>query len=336
MKIRKRIPLIALSLCMMLGTFASAQSSLTIKGASKTVTVDSGKVSVKSSNKQESKDISSIVMSNGDKNVTVGGSTTESSKVKGVVTASVLNVRTGPSTSYDDIGSLNKGDTVTIVESVNGWYKIEYNGGFGYVSADYIDTNGAVPPSGNEPAPPSRPVGKIKKVVVDPGHGGSDPGAIGPNGIREKDIALKVGLKVKDLLKQNGISVVMTRDTDVYLSLEERCRIANATDSDFFISIHNNSSSSPSANGTETFSYSSTGMSADVAKLIQSRMVSALKLTNRGHKTANFYVIKNTKMASALAEIAFISNPTEESLLKTDSFQNKAAQAIVDGIMDYR
>lgn len=175
--------------------------------------------------------------------------------------------------------------------------------------------------------------GSRGKIVIDPGHGGDDPGAVGPTGLQEKDIVLKVSLKVRDLLESYGYTVVMTRTTDVYLSLQERCDIANNSQADLFISIHNNSFSDPSANGTETFSYFPNDTGGQVAKSIQSKLIDALGLRNRGHKTSDFYVLRNTNMPAALTELAFISNPREEALLNTDEFQTKAARAIVDGIL---
>lgn len=173
------------------------------------------------------------------------------------------------------------------------------------------------------------------KIAIDPGHGGRDPGADGPSGLLEKDITLKVGLKVRALLESYGYTVVMTRTTDTYVSLQERCDIANNSGADLFVSIHNNSFSDPSANGTETFSYYSHDAGGQVARSIQSELVSALGLRNRGTKTSDFYVLRNTNMPAALTELAFISNPREEALLNTDDFQNKAAKAIVDGILGY-
>ncbi|MDU4892248.1 MAG: N-acetylmuramoyl-L-alanine amidase [Clostridium sp.] len=172
-------------------------------------------------------------------------------------------------------------------------------------------------------------------IVVDPGHGGRDPGAIGPSGLQEKDVVLKVGLKVRDLLESYGYKVVMTRTTDVYLSLQERCDIANNSEADFFISIHNNSFEKPTVHGTETFSHNDYDLGAQMARSIQNNLVSALGRYNRGHKTSDFYVLRNTKMPAALTELAFISNPTEEALLKTDEFQTKAAKAIVQGIVGF-
>jgi len=103
--------------------------------------------------------------------------------------------------------------------------------------------------------PPRKPlISKIRRIVVDPGHGGHDPGAIGPNGIQEKDIVLAIGLKLKDLLKDDlGLDVVMTRATDVFIPLEERTAIANKVGADLFLSVHANAAGNRSASGIETY-----------------------------------------------------------------------------------
>ncbi|GEM_PF-1375038 len=190
----------------------------------------------------------------------------------------------------------------------------------------------------------SSKIGASKIIAIDPGHGGSDPGALGPNLTREKDITLKVGLKVRDLLQSYGYSVVMTRTGDYRLSedlstdLLKRAQVANDNNADLFVSIHNNSASSPAATGTETFVHNSQTSSSDAYKLasnIQNKLIGALALPNRGVKYADFSVLRNTKMPAVLTELAFINNPKEEALLITDEFQNKAAKAIVDGILGY-
>lgn len=325
---KKKLAMVALSICVMATTTVSAQTSLYIKGSNSTKNPTNGSIYIKSSTNTSDKPLNGLTVSNGNKKVTL-----QNQNQYGYVTASSgLNVRSGPSSSYPILGQLSKGTKVTILDLTGNWYKIIYNGSIGYVSKDYISTNTVITPT-----PPSTPAtGTIKKVVVDAGHGGSDPGAIGPNGLKEKDVTLNVSLKIQNMLKEKGISVVMTRDKDEYLSLNERTKIANNTNADFFISVHANSYIDPSANGTETFSYSSTGVGAEVAKKIQTNLIKELGLTNRGHKTANYYVIKYTNMPSALAELAFISNYKEESLLRQDAFQTKSAKAIVDAIASYK
>ena len=106
-----------------------------------------------------------------------------------------------------------------------------------------------------KPKPPKKPViSKIRRIVVDPGHGGHDSGAIGPNGIMEKDVVLAIGLRLRELFKDElGVDVVMTRSTDVFIPLEERTAIANKVGADLFVSVHANAAPNRSASGIETY-----------------------------------------------------------------------------------
>ena len=184
-------------------------------------------------------------------------------------------------------------------------------------------------------------------VVLDPGHGGKDTGARGAS-INEKDVNLKVALKAGELLKQKGIEVEYTRDSDIYLELvtgrDEISEIANRINPAVFVSIHVNSALNSSAQGTETYYYAPVEndllfMQQDERKSLaenrQRQLIAKLKRPDRGVKTKNLAVLRNTTMPSALVELAFISNPEEEQLLQQDYFLNLAAQAIADGIAAY-
>lgn len=186
------------------------------------------------------------------------------------------------------------------------------------------------------------------KIVVDPGHGGPDTGAIGPSGTYEKNNTLAVGLDLASVLRAAGAQVIMTRTTDVspavgqyseLSDLQARTKIANDANADLFICLHNDSFSNPSSNGTTTY-YSSAssvaGQSKTLGNNIQSELVKEIGLYDRGVKDAPFYVIKNTKMPAVLIEIGFISNPTEEQLLGSPDFQQKTAQGIYKGILKYK
>ncbi len=179
------------------------------------------------------------------------------------------------------------------------------------------------------------------KMVLDPGHGGYDSGAVGPTGILEKDVNLAITLKVGKILQANGIDVIYTRTTnevswpsDVNADLQKRCDIANNAGAQYFICIHANSSDDPSAHGTETYYMNGSATGEKLAQSIQNQLISATGLSDRGIKTENYYVLKNTNAPAILAEVAFISNPNEENLLNNDSFQNKASQAIATGILN--
>ncbi len=178
---------------------------------------------------------------------------------------------------------------------------------------------------------PARAFGII--VCLDPGHGGSDPGAVG-NGIKEKDVNLDIALRARKLLTGMGYQVIMTREKDVHVSLEERCRIANSCGAEAFLSIHNNASAY-GGEGTETYCYYNSEEGRILAKSVHSQVVSRIGLKNRGVKEAGFYVLANTDMPAALLECAFISNPKEAEFLKKPSFRQKIAEGIAAGMADY-
>ena len=177
-----------------------------------------------------------------------------------------------------------------------------------------------------------------KRIVIDAGHGAHDPGAVGPNGVREKDINLATALKLQTELEKKGAIVTMTRSNDKFLQLSERTSIANKLDYDAFISIHTNSASSSSAKGTETY-YNKSNFnnlrSKEMAADIQKHLVASIGLSNRGVKTANYHVITKNEIPSVLVELAFIVNPKEEALLNSSSFQQKAAVGIRKGLEEY-
>lgn len=169
-------------------------------------------------------------------------------------------------------------------------------------------------------------------VYIDPGHGGSDPGASG-NGIIEKELNLQLAIKVRDKLRSQDVEVVMSREDDVYVSLQERAMQANSVTPDAFVSIHNNSFDGSSANGIETFYTKSIDKS--LADGIQSRLIANTNAANRGVKLGKLYVTRKTTMPAVLVEGGFMTNPTEAEKLKTDSYQEAIANAIVDGTMNY-
>lgn len=239
-----------------------------------------------------------------------------------------------------------------------------------------IDTPAAAP---FEPPPqPTVPQAKpYKTIVLDPGHGGKDPGARGARGTEEKDITLKVALRLRDLLsKQPGVRVLMTRDQDVFVELEERAKFANSHEADLFVSIHVNSHPSRSVKGIEIYHFgeakdqralevaarengtplSSTGVGWEylVADLLTTKKIEeSLELawtakeslvahmnghyavTDHGVKTAPFYVLRYTSMPSILAEIAYISNPSEEALLRKNVFVRDVAESLLNGVKSF-
>ena len=172
------------------------------------------------------------------------------------------------------------------------------------------------------------------KVFIDPGHGGVDNGAV-QNGVLEDEINLQISKKIEAKLKAKGVEVKMSRYDDTYLSLTDRTYMANKEGSDVFVSIHQNSATNSSAKGIETYYYSTRQDSKELATDIQNDLIQATNATDRGVKTANYAVIKTASMSSSLVECGFISNLTEAQNLSSSSYQDKVAEGIVNGIMDY-
>lgn len=183
----------------------------------------------------------------------------------------------------------------------------------------------------------------VAAIVVDAGHGGRDSGAVGPTGVQEKDMTLLYAKSVAYYLGKAGHNVIMTRETDrdfagaTYSEGEDlagRVKIANDAKADLFVSIHMNGGDS-SAKGTETYSYPGSQNGARLADLVQKRVVFFADTVDRGAKTANFYVLRNTAMTAILVEVAFISNPEEEQLLTDHAFRVKVAVGVFAGVQQY-
>lgn len=183
-----------------------------------------------------------------------------------------------------------------------------------------------------------------KRITLDAGHGGSDPGAIGPNGTMEKDITLKIAKKVQERLEKKDAIVTMTRTKDTNVcapmapdaeELQARVDIAEKNKADVFISIHINAAANKKAGGFSSYYHPKTEYDAKIAQAIQNKMTSRFKLDDLGIRKANFYVNKRCSMPSTLLELGFISNAKEEKLMHSRWYINKLADAIADGIEDY-
>lgn len=176
----------------------------------------------------------------------------------------------------------------------------------------------------------------VYKVVIDPGHGGDDPGAIGASGSFEKDFTLSLSKKLAALLEQEAaLEVYMTREEDVFISTEtrERPNFANDLSADLYVSIHANTFDNPSVSGTETYYYHD---DAEVlANTIHKHLLSATGYTDRGVRKENYFVLTDTTMPAVLLEVGYLTNPEQEREMISEEFQQTAAEAIRDGIKEY-
>ncbi len=197
-----------------------------------------------------------------------------------------------------------------------------------------------------------------KLVVLDPGHGGKDSGAVGKNKVYEKNVVLDISSRVKRILESKQIPVRLTRRGDTFPSLQQRTDYAKKVNADLFISIHADGAGDPSANGVETFITTAAGCDSsnhygkagtktaqhnnqyDAANAvlgfsIQSNLVKLSKRNDRGLRRARFSVIKKAPCPAALVECGFLTNPAEESLLNSSSYRENVARGIANGILGY-
>lgn len=232
------------------------------------------------------------------------------------------------------------------------------------------------PPSKKDKMVKSQPPQKIDTIIIDPGHGGKDPGAIGKSGLTEKEVVLDIGLRLREMIiRKMRKKVIMTRDTDLFIPLDERSRLANGSNGELFVSIHANSSPKKNTRGVEVYLLGApsdkralataarenatseedtnylqtilkelakdftTEMSLEFAHLTMESFSGILdkryNMVKLGVKKAPFYVLIHTDMPSILAEVSFISNPYEEDLLKRDDYRQKIAEALFEGIREY-
>lgn len=171
-------------------------------------------------------------------------------------------------------------------------------------------------------------------IVIDPGHGGEDEGCSFTN-VEEKDINLKLARELKQKLEEMNFQVLLTREEDVLLALEERVKLANRVEADAYISIHQNSCEDEAASGVETY-YFPTQENLRLAKLVEQYVSLYTKARDRGIREAeNLYVIRETNMVSCLVETAFLSNPSERELLQDEAYLEKIAQGLADAVQLY-
>jgi len=170
-------------------------------------------------------------------------------------------------------------------------------------------------------------------IVIDPGHGGSQPGAISPLGFQEKAINLQVARQLASILGQRGFRTVLTRDRDVSMSLEDRAAVANQQDADLFVSIHSDSSDSRSLNGFTVYTARGAGSQSRWAARAIVEAMTKTGLDSNGIREADYRVLVHTNCPAVLVELGYISNAWEAGKLRDPYMQKRLAQAIADGVV---
>ena len=186
-------------------------------------------------------------------------------------------------------------------------------------------SSSAVPPKSDRP-----------RIIIDPGHGGHDPGTIGIGGFREKDVVLPISFDVAEILRKQDIEVIMTRNTDDFVSLEGRTDMANNINADLFVSIHANAInlSRPDVNGLETYYYKSKN-GRRLAEIIHWSILNGVNIDNRGIRQARFFVLRHSTMPAVLVEVGFLTGAVDSSRLKDPNHRRQMAEAIARGVIEY-
>jgi len=232
------------------------------------------------------------------------------------------HIRKGPSTNYDILTFVNKGEQLPVLTTEEDWFKIEINDDTGYIHQSFIEQN-------NE-----EHVLRNKTIIIDPGHGGYDVGAISVSERYEKDFALITAKKLKDILTELGVNVIMTREHDEYIRLGSRVSMSNLINPDLFISIHYNSFPDfPSAKGISTFYYDENDKK--LAKSVQRQTILATNANDRDVSYENLQVLRHNHNRAILMELGFLSNVEEEKLLQSNEYQEKLVKGIIAGLVDY-
>ena len=191
--------------------------------------------------------------------------------------------------------------------------------------------------AGNNQLQPISPLGRINHnkplIIIDPGHGGKDTGALGLGGIQEKDIILSISQRVGQLLENKGMQVMFTRNSDFFVSLQGRTDMANAAGADLFVSIHANSIEPNRAdvNGVEVYYFGDSTLASTIYQSITQNM----NVRGRGIRRARFYVLRNSKMPSTLVEVGYVTGNEDSVNLTNPNFQAQMANSIVKGVLEY-
>ncbi|MEH7223128.1 SH3 domain-containing protein [Bacillus sp. JJ1566] len=241
------------------------------------------------------------------------------------------NIRSGSSTSHPVAARANEGDSFPMIAKEGDWFKISLPGNkIGYVAGWIVSVNGT---QNIVERPGVNQYLKGKTIVIDPGHGGNDSGAIGVSGTYEKILNLRTANMVVDKLNASGANVVMTRNSDNYVSLRSRVSISHYRNADAFVSIHYDSIYDRNVRGVTSYYYKN--IDVGLASSIQSELVKNTGFKDRQHRQGNYQVLRENRNPSVLLELGFLSNPTEEYAVNTTNFQENVSNGIYYGLAQY-
>ncbi|MFJ7974789.1 SH3 domain-containing protein [Peribacillus sp. NPDC096379] len=241
------------------------------------------------------------------------------------------SLRSGPDTNTTLLARANKGETFAVLGMENDWYKIQLaNRQTAYVAGWLVSTDGQAQPS-KRSGIENNLNGKV--IVLDPGHGGRDPGTLGVGGTMEKDVTLRTARMLQAKLEQAGANVLLTRSLDTYITLPARVGISQLNAADAYISIHYDATKDTRINGITTYYYHT--YQQQLAIVLDDALSSALKINNRGYRFGDYHVLRENHQNAALLELGYLSNPAEELKITSNEYQEMVTTAIYNGLMTF-
>lgn len=264
------------------------------------------------------------------------------------VTASEVRIRTGPGIAYSISGHTSNGNTYNLIKTTNKWNKVVLNdGSTGWIAAWLTDTSSTEQAADSNHDPNNQKDNQAHtgnsaansslegyNIVLDPGHGGKDPGAIGIGGVYEKNVIMNTVNNVAQKLRDAGATVVLTRDSDYFVTLENRVELSGNYNTHAFISLHYNAYPIMAISGISTHFYAGENNRA-LAREIQSALRRNVSLQSRGIMQSNYHVLRENSDPAVLVELGFITNPYDLTTAQTAAYQNNVANGIVEGLMNY-
>lgn len=247
------------------------------------------------------------------------------------------NIREQATTSSQIVARADAGQKFSIIQEHGSWYEIALASGQSAFIADWVVSTDEAPVT-------TKPVMKEKKarvpgtltgltIVIDPGHGGNDRGTTGARGTDEKNITLLTAERLASKLKAAGAEVIMTRETDTYISLRKRVAVSHQANADAFISVHYDANPDTSVTGFTT--YYTHSQQRKLAEAVNDGLASSVSLRDRGAQPGDFLVLRENRQNAVLIELGFLSNSAEERAMTTDMFREQASHGIYQGLLNY-
>uniref|UniRef100_UPI003EBC8F4C N-acetylmuramoyl-L-alanine amidase n=1 Tax=Bacillus maqinnsis TaxID=3229854 RepID=UPI003EBC8F4C len=264
-------------------------------------------------------------------------SSSATSDQKAYIVYDGTNIRKSASTSSAIAERATKGATYRIVRTQGDWYEVALsNGGTGFVAGWVVQTkkNSSEAPRPQQESSSGTGSLKGKTIVIDPGHGGKDGGTIGADGAFEKNITIKTAKLLADKLRASGANVYLTRSDDTFISLQSRVATSHYRNADAFISIHYDSFMDPSVRGSTAYYYQ-TAKDQSLATNVHREVAKHAQIPDKGVQFGDYFVLRENKRPSLLYELGYLSNPQEEAVIYSASYQERVTEGITEGLTHY-